>query len=129
LSGGAASAPFELSLADSEVAGIAVDAQAAIVSFSAAAVRRGGEAGFVRSLQLRLEAPSEVQGSNGIGRIREGRLWIAGAPLSAPRLPLQAAGPARIELVFHNGVVFAAAAAWAALHFDADPGFVLSYAC
>jgi hypothetical protein len=122
-------APFRLSLADSEVSAIAVDADGVSVAFSAAAVRRGDDAGYARSLRLRLRAVSRLAGVDGLGRIREGRLWVAGRVVAAPDAPSDPAGPARIELVFQNGVVFEAEAASVAFHFDADPGFVLSYAC
>lgn len=122
-------APFELSLADSEVGGITVDTGTVTLAFSAAAVRHGDDAGYVRRLRLGLRGVSRVQGVEGLGRIREGRLWVEGRVIAAPALPSEPAGPARLELVFQNGVVFAAEAASVALNFDGDPGFVLSYAC
>lgn len=123
------SAPFRLSLADSEVSAIAVDADGVSVSFSAAAVRRGDDSGYARSLRLRLRGVSRLVGADGLGRIRDGRLWVAGSVVAAPDAPRDPEGPARLELVFQNGVVFEAEAASVALHFDADPAFVLSYAC
>lgn len=123
------SAPFELSLADSEVRGITVGAGAVTVAFSAAAVRRGDDSGYVRGLRLGLRGVSRVQGAEGLGRIREGRLWVEAHLVAALALPGDPAGPARLELVFQNGVVFAAEAASVDLQFDGDPGFVLSYAC
>lgn len=123
------SAPFEWSLADSEVSAITVDTGALTLAFSAAAVRRGDEAGYVRRLRLRLRGVSQVQGTEAIGRIREGRLWVAGRIVGAPLVPGDPAGPVRLELVFQNGVPFVAEAASMDLYFDGDPGFVLSYAC
>jgi hypothetical protein len=54
---------------------------------------------------------------------------VEGRVVAVPALPSDPAGPARVELVFQNGVMFAAEAASVALNFDGDPGFVLSYAC
>jgi hypothetical protein len=122
-------APFAWSLADSEVGAITVAGDEVVVAFAAAAVRRDGDDGFVRALRLHLHDASNVAGTDGLGRVREGRLWADGTGLVAPRVPFEPAGPARIELVFHNGVVFRAEAASVAMRFDGDPGFVLSYAC
>ena len=126
-----ASLQGQLEFHDSEVRGIALEADALTLAFSAAFVQvEGAGAGYVQSLEMASTGAS-VDGplADGVGRLSHGKLWVGGVALPALPFPYTAPGPVHIELQFSNGTRLTITAASLVCRFTGDAKFVETFAC
>ncbi len=129
--------PLQLTLSDSEVASVRIEAGDLRIRFSAAATVQTGTApgekptaGFSRGLELRLRGVHIVESHEPLlGRVAEGHLRLGtDAPRRLP-VPLDHAGPVHLELAFSNRASLVATGTGISVAFPGDAHFMESLAC
>lgn len=129
--------PLHLTLSDSEVASVRVEAGDLWIRFSAAATVLTGTApgekpttGFSRGLVLRLRGMHIVESHEPLlGRVAEGHLRLGTETPRVLSVPLDHVGPAHLELAFSNRASLVATGTGVSVGFPGDAHFMESLAC
>ena len=122
---------------DSNVLTVEADAGSVRVLFSAAYVHRSERTpgidsgdGYVQEVVLHItNATWKGLPEECVGKISDGDLLIAGAPLRLVPLPFEATGEVRLELQFTNGATLLASGTSVRLRHLDEPRFVERFAC
>ena len=128
---------LHLTLSDSEVASVRVEAGDLWIRFSAAATVWTGTApdekpvvGFSRGLVLRLQGAQILESQEPqFGRVAEGRVRLDAKALRTLPVPLDHAGPTHLELAFANRANLVATGKGLAVEFLGPTHFMESLAC